>query len=257
MTPAFAGLANLLVFPVFLLFCRISSALLVFPSISDPAVSPRIRMAIALGVTLILFPILSTKLPPMPGTTSAMLALVAGELLTGFLLGFASRVLMAALAMAGEMIAFISGFQAATLFDPQSGSSTAAPTVFLTITAGLLILVMGFHHVLIQGIMNSYTMLPAGYWPPLGQVAQALLQLFETVFMVGLQIAAPVVVAGLMANVIFGIFNQLIPQLQVFFVSVPLSIVVSLIVLAAALPLMFGLFTDTLHANMWLFDLPE
>jgi flagellar biosynthetic protein FliR len=73
---------------------------------------------------------------------------------------------------------------------------------------------------------------------------------------VGLQISAPVVVAGLLANVMFGIFNRLIPQLQVFFVSVPMSIAISLVVLAAALPLMFGLFTDTLHANMWLFDLP-
>lgn len=253
----YAGLAELLVFPVFLVFCRVGSAIMVFPSISDPSISPRVRLAIALGVTLVFFPILSSVLPKLPGTTSAMFGVVGGELLTGLLLGFGARVIMTALNMAGEMIAFISGFQAATLFDPQSGSSTAAPTLFLTLTAGLLILVMGFHHLLIEGVLNSYKALPPGYWAPMGGVAEAVVKLFGTVFMVGLQISAPVVVAGLLANVIFGVFNRLIPQLQVFFVSVPLSIALSLLIMAAALPLMFGLFTDTLHANMWLFDLPE
>jgi flagellar biosynthetic protein FliR len=252
----YAGLANLLVFPVFLLFCRVGAAILAFPVLSDPSVSPRIRLAIALGVTLVMFPILSSKLPAIPDTTSAMLSLVGGELLTGFLLGYAARVIMSALTLAGEMIAFISGFQAATLFDPASGSSTAAPTLFLTLTAGLLVFALGLHHVLIQGVLNSYSALPPGYWAPLGAVSDAVLKLFVTAFTVGLQIAAPIVVAGLLANVMFGIFNRLIPQLQVFFVSVPMSIAISLVVMAAALPLMFGLFTDTLHANMWLFDLP-
>jgi flagellar biosynthetic protein FliR len=251
------NLAELFVFPLFLLFCRLGSAVMVFPAISDPSVSPRFRLAIALAVTLVMFPLLQHSLPALPARLPAALALVAGELLTGLLLGFGARVMMAALSLAGEMIAFVSGFQAATLFDPQSGASTAAPTVFLTLTAGMLILALNLHHVLIEGIVDSYRALPAGYWPPLGHVAEALLQLFQTVFVVGLQISAPVVVAGLLANVMFGILNRLIPQLQVFFVSVPLSLSLSLVIMAAALPLMFGLFVQSLRDNMWLFDLPR
>lgn len=249
------ALLPLFTFQFFLVFARLGTAVFVFPAISDPSVNPRFRLLISLAVSFILYPILATKLPALPPGTGAMLALLAGEMLIGLMMGLGARLLMAIMSVAGEMIAFMSGFQAATLFDPQSGASTAAPTVLLSLAAALLVLLLNLHHTLILGIAQSYTALPPGTWLPAADMAQAVTRLMGIVFMVGIQIAAPVMVSGFLAYLIFGVFNRLIPQLQVFFLSVPLSIALSLVVMAACLSLMFGLFTNTLQDNLFILDM--
>jgi flagellar biosynthetic protein FliR len=250
-----SALLPLFTFQFMLVFARLGTAVFVFPAMSDPSVTPRFRLLIALSVSFILYPILAARLPSLPPGTGAMLALLGGEMLIGLMMGLGARLLMAIMSVAGEMIAFMSGFQAATLFDPQSGASTAAPTVLLTLAAGLLVLVLNLHHTLIMGIVESYRALPPGNWLPTADMAQAITRTLGTVFTVGIQIAAPVMVSGFLAYLMFGIFNRLIPQLQVFFLSVPLSIALSLVVMAACLTLMFGLFTNTLQDNLFLLDM--
>lgn len=249
------ALLPLFTFQFFLIFARLGTAVFVFPAISDPSVTPRFRLLIALAVSFVLYPILATRLPGLPFGTGAMLALLGSEMLIGLLMGLGARLLMAAMSVAGEMIAFMSGFQAATLFDPQSGASTAAPTVLLTLAAGMLVLALNLHHTLIMGIAESYRALPPGTWLASADMAQAVVRTVGTVFTVGIQIAAPVMVSGFLAYLMFGIFNRLIPQLQVFFLSVPISIALSLVVMAACLSLMFGLFTNTLQDNLFMLDM--
>lgn len=250
-----ATLLPLFTFQFFLVFARLGTAVFVFPAISDPSVSPRVRLLIALAVSFILYPILAAGLPSMPLRTGDMLGLLGTEMLIGLMMGLGARLLMAIMSVAGEMIAFMSGFQAATLFDPQSGASTAAPTVLLTLAAGMLVLALNLHHTLILGIAESYRVLPPGSWLPTAHMAQAVVRTVGTVFSVGIQIAAPIMVSGFLAYLMFGVFNRLIPQLQVFFLSVPLSIALSLVVMAACLSLMFGLFTNTLQDNLFMLNM--
>lgn len=249
------ALLPLFTFQFFLVFARLGTAMFVFPAVSDPSVTPRFRLLIALAVSFILYPILATRLPTLPPGTGAMLALLAGEMLIGLMMGLGARLLMAIMSVAGEMIAFLSGFQAATLFDPQSGASTAAPTVLLTMAAGMLVLALNLHHTLIMGIAESYIALPPGTWLPAADMAQAVVRIIGIVFVVGIQLAAPVMVMGFLAYLMFGVFNRLIPQLQVFFLSVPLAIALSLVMMAASISLMFGLFTNTLQDNLFIIDM--
>lgn len=247
-------LASLFVFPAFLIFCRLGMALLVFPAISDPSIPTRLRLLIAVGTTLLFLPLLQSQLPTLPAKTGVMVSLVGAELMVGLLMGIVARWMMAAFAIAGEQIAFMSGFQAATLFDPTSGSSSAAPTVFMSLTASAFILAIGLHHQLIEGIMHSYQVFPAGQWPAIGGTLQALIDLISQVFLLGLQLSAPVVVAGFLGYVVFGIFNRLIPQLQVFFVSLPVSLTLSMLILAASLGGMLSLFASQLQAKLFITD---
>ena len=246
-------LNNLVVFPLFLIFCRMGAAVMVFPAISDPSINVRARLLTALLISIALWPLLANQMPKMPETTGVMFMFIGMELTMGLLMAMAARLFMAAINVAGEMIAFATGFQAATLFDPVTNANSAAPTIFLTLVAGMLVFATNLHHVLIQGIVDSYTLFPPGNLPKMSDLNLALLSLIQHIFVIGIKISAPIVVVGFLSYVAFGIFNRLIPQLHVFFVALPLSIVVGMFVFAVAMSSMLMLFVTELHNNAILF----
>lgn len=248
------GLAELLVFPFFLLLFRVGAAVMVFPALSDTSISMRIRLLVVVAISFVLFPLVQSQLPTLPARSGDMVMLVFGELVIGLLLGLGARLFLAALSVAGEMISFMSGFQAATLFDPQSGSNTGAPAIFLTLCAGMLIFAMNLHHELIRAIMASYEAFPPGQLPPVDDVNRAVVDIFAQMFALGVRLAAPVVVAGLLTNALFGVMNRLIPQLQVFFISVPVSITLSLLILSVATGAMLQLWGSVVAAKLTVFQ---
>lgn len=250
-------LDSLFVFPFMLLLCRIGAVFMVFPIFSDVAISTRVRLLMALLISMAFFPLLADTLPPMPVTTSGFIAVVVVEVAVGILLGLAARIMFSALSLAGEMIAFMAGFQSATLFDPSSGANTAAPSIFLSLAAGVLFLALNLHHVVIQALVSSYQVFPVGELPPMADLATAVTNMVAMAFALGVQLAAPVIVAGFIALAMFGVFNRLIPQLQVFFVSVPISISLSLLVMAATVGMLLTHFTDTLAEHLFITEYDE
>jgi flagellar biosynthetic protein FliR len=229
-------MASLFVLPFFLVFCRLGAAILVFPGLSDDAIPARTRLLVALGASLLIFPLVQAGMPSLPKQTSTLVMLIGAELIIGLLMGLGARLFMAALSVAGELVAFAAGLQAATLFDPSSQSSTGAPTIFLTLSGGLIVLSLGLHHDLIRAIAQSYAAFPVGVLPPVAGVTAAVVKIFADFSALGLQLAAPMVVAGLLTTALFGLLNRLIPQLQVFFISVPISVVVVMVLFIAAIP---------------------
>ncbi|MCP5405272.1 MAG: flagellar biosynthetic protein FliR [Pseudomonadaceae bacterium] len=255
MTPA--DLLPLFTFQFMLVFARLGTAVFVFPALSDPSIMLRARLLVALGASLVMYPMLAPKLPLLPTQTGDMLTLLGQEMLIGLLMGLGARILISMMSVAGEIIAFMSGLQTATLFNPALGASTAAPSVLLTLAAGLVVLALNLHHQLIMGVMESYTSLPPGTTLPTSGMAEAVTQLVAMAFKVGVQLSAPVLLTGFLAYLMFGIFNRLIPQLQVFFVAMPLSIGLSLLVLAGSLSLILGLFAGVMQDNLWLFNMED
>lgn len=250
-----ADLIPLLTFQAFLIFCRLGTAIFIFPALSDTSIPPRTRLGLAVATTLVLLPFLQPQMPQIPLEAGHLVTMLASELVIGLLLGLAARLLLAALSITGELIAFMAGFQSATLFDPQSGASSVAPTIFLTLTAGVLILAFNLHHTLLQGVVESYKVFTPGQFPAVADATQAVIHIVAQLTRIGLQLAAPVVLAGFLVNLAFGIFNRLIPQIQVYFLSVPASIVLSLLLLMAALTSLFTLFIGTLQDNLFLYQL--
>lgn len=247
-------LAEVLVFPFFLVLARMSAAVMVFPAISDASVNVRFRMMLAVAVSVALFPLLQPQLPLLPAKTGDMMFLLFGEIVIGILMGLGARLFLAAMSVAGELISFMAGFQSATLFDPGSASTSGATSVLLTLSAGLLVLVTGLHHELIRGVAASYAAFPPGVLPDVGDVNAAVVDIVAQVFRLGVMLAAPLVVTGLLSNAMFGVLNRLIPQLQVFFVSMPLVIAVSLFVLAASLGMMLQLWGHAVQGKIAVFQ---
>jgi len=247
-------LASFYVFPFMLIFFRLGAMILTAPGFSDSSINTRTRLIVAFTISAIMFPLLAEKMPPLPDQTGLMIYYIFAEIVMGICLSITARLFMGALSVAGELVAYMSGFQAATLFDPIGGANTTAPTLYMMIAAGALFFVSNFHHVLLLGVLESYKTFPAGSLPALEPTVAVIVQTVEDVFRVGVQISGPVMVTGFLGYVVLGVFNRLIPQLQVFFVALPVTVTLGLFMFALSLVVILGVFGVKLREHATVFD---
>ena len=239
------------VFRLFLVFCRVGAALVVLPGFGEPYVLHRVRQVLALVLSLLLGAALRPALPPAPAEPAGVAALVGREVLVGLFMGAAARAMLAALHTAGSMIAYQSGLAGAAVFDPAAATQGSLPGNLLTTTALVLLFVTDGHLMLLQALAASYVSLAPGTALPLGEMADLFARLVTAAFAVGLRVAAPVLLVSLLLYLGLGILNRLMPALQVFFVALPLQILLNLAVLmltlAGGLLVFFAFFEDGLE----------
>lgn len=234
------------VFGILLLFVRVGGALLLLPGFGEPYVLSRFRLLLGLLLALALAGPLGPSLPAMPDEPLALARLIGTEALLGLFLGAAARLLFAALHVAGTVIAFQSGLAAASIFDPNEATQGTLPGNFLTTTALVILFLIDGHHMLLQALAASYAGLPAGAALPLGDMADLLARLLNEAFATGIRIAAPLLLVSLLMYLGMGILNRLMPAFQVFFIALPLQILIAFATLmlsfAGGLLVFFGFF---------------
>ncbi len=225
-------LTALAMFHYFLLFCRIGSAIMLMPGLGEGFVSPTIRAVLALLITLVVYLPLKNTLPPVqPDNLAQLTALVFGEIAVGLFIGGMMRLLLSLWHIAGMLIALQSGLASATLFDPNQGTQGAVIGVFLNIVAVTLIFATDGHHLMLMGIIDSYQTFVVGHLPPMGDFSDFAAKTLSSAFRQAFMIASPVMVVGLFMNVMAGIMARLMPSMQVFFIMMPIQILVSFIIM--------------------------
>jgi flagellar biosynthesis protein FliR len=237
-------------FAVLLIFVRAGSAFMVLPGFSEAYVWARVRLLLALAVSVVLAGPLGPAMPALPAAPLELGRLLAGEALLGLFLGCTARFAFAALHVAGTALAFQSGLAAAAIFDPNEATQGTLTGNFLTTTALVLLFVTDSHHLLLQALAASYAGLPAGAAPPLGDMAELLVRLLDQAFAVGVRIAAPLLLVSLLMYLGMGVLNRLMPTFQVFFIALPLQMLVAfatiMLSFGAGLLAFFSLFEDAL-----------
>jgi flagellar biosynthetic protein FliR len=153
---------------------------------------------------------------------------------------------MAALQTAGVIMANQIGLGFATAVDPAMGQQNPSIGNFLSILGVTLVLVTDLHHLAIAAIHNSYTMLPPGAYPSVGDASALGLQAVSKGFSIAVQMSAPFIVFGLLFNLGLGVLARLMPQFQVFFLGAPASILIGMAILAAIVSVMMTVFLGEL-----------
>ncbi len=230
-----------------LVFARVGTLVMLLPGIGEQMISPRLRLALALLMTLVLLP-LARPLLPAALEPPAMIALLVGEIAVGLVLGLATRMVVAALQTAGNIVAQQIGLAFAMTVDPTMGGQQAAIGNFLTLLGLTLIFVTDLHHLAIGAIRDSYTLLPPAGVPATGDAAALAIKAVGRGFSLGVQLAAPFIAFGILFNLGLGVLSRLMPQLQVFFLALPASILVGMLILLAALGAVMGVFVADLGA---------
>jgi flagellar biosynthetic protein FliR len=223
-----------------LVFCRVGALIMLLPGIGEASVPPRIRLGLALILTLAFYPILRAGLPPVPGTVGGLGAQVLIELAIGLAIGTLLRMFLGTLTVAGETISLQTTLSFAQTANPLQAQPTTTVATFLTLLGLTLVFATDLHQMFIAAIIKSYSLFPAGRGFSVIDFGQLGIQTVGQTFALGIQLAAPVIVFSLVFNIATGFVGRAMPQFQIFFVATPLSVLLGLSILAMTLGV-FGL----------------
>ncbi|MET0183109.1 MAG: flagellar biosynthetic protein FliR [Caulobacterales bacterium] len=219
-----------------LVFARIGGALMLMPGFGEAYVPPRARLALAMALTVCLVPSLMNILPRnVPTTEWGMAGVVIGELMIGLIIGGVARTFMSALGTAGQIMGLESGLSFATTADPTAEASGQIFSVFLGLMGATLIFSTDLHHLLLRGLAGSYGIFTPGADVPIDDATALAVDTVAKSFLVGFQIAAPLLVAGIIFRLGLGALARLIPTIQVFFVVLPLQVLGAFVIIALGL----------------------
>jgi flagellar biosynthesis protein FliR len=231
-----------------LVFARIGSLAMLLPGVGETTVPPRIRLAFAFLLALVMYPVVREHLPPVPDTLAGLAGALFIEIAIGLGLGALLRMFLGALAVAGEIISLQTTLSFAQTTNPLQAQPTASVSAFLAILGLTLIFATDLHQVFIAAIARSYALFPAGRAPPVKDFADLAIHTFSGTFALGLQMAAPVMVFALVFNVALGLVARIMPQFQVFFAAAPLILLLGLSVFALSVGVMGLVWVDRFRA---------
>ena len=220
---------------VFLLFCRIGGCLMLMPGFSSSRVPVQVRLFMAVAVTLALTPLLlptvNTAVPVPDLAAPKVMLLIFSETLIGVLIGLIGRLFYMALQFMATAAAQLAGFNPVGGAPVEDVEPVPILAAFITLTATVLLFVTDQHWEVLRALLASYAVLPitepvaADFG--LAKVADA----FSSTFILALQISSPFVVYALIINLMVGLANKLVPQIPVYFISVPFVLAGGLLLL--------------------------
>jgi flagellar biosynthetic protein FliR len=237
-------------FAYLLVFARIGAAISVLPGFGEAYVSPRLRLVVALLISAVVTPALQAPLPELPGSIWMLFLLIGAEVVIGLFFGGIARLLIAGLQIAGMIIAFQTNLASALINDPASAQQGSIISNFLVAMGVLLIFMTDLHHVMLRGLVDSYSLFAPGAFPEAGDMAQMVTRVVAVSFNTAMQIAAPYTVVGLVFYLGLGLLARLMPQVQVFFIAIPLQIVLSFFVMVLTISAGMIWFVDRFAETM-------
>jgi flagellar biosynthetic protein FliR len=235
-----------------LAFARIGTMVMLLPGLGELSIPSRVRLTVALILTAVIMPLHRVDYSLDLHAFGPVLLMLGEELLVGAVLGLLVRLTIAALQIAGSVAAQQMGLGFVTAIDPTQGQQGMIVGNFLAVLGITLIFATDLHYLVIAALNDSYVLFRPGEVPIIGDVANLFSTTVTSAFRIGVQLAAPFLVFGILFNLGLGVLARLMPQMQVFFVGMPLSIMLGLLILLLVLGAMMMTFLDytegVLHA---------
>lgn len=207
---------------------RIASMLMLMPIIGTPLVPARVRLYLTLAIAVVLVP----ALPPIPAVeplSLQALVLIAEQILIGAMLAFVLQLFFHLFIVSGQLLAMQLGLGFASMIDPANGISVPVIGQYFNTLVILLFLAMNGHLVALEILAESFTTLPIGtgltpqhYWELAGKLGWVL--------GAGLLLVLPAITALLVVNLAFGLMTRAAPQLNIFSIGFPLTLVIGLVI---------------------------
>ncbi|GGA62948.1 flagellar biosynthetic protein FliR [Ornithinibacillus halotolerans] len=243
--------------PVFLLILvRVLGFFVTMPLFSYRTIPIQFRIGMSVFLAFVIF----YTVDPVV-VDNLFFFLLVKEALVGILIGLIGYIVVSALQVAGGFIDFQMGFAIANVMDPQTGAQSPITGQYFYIIALLFLLSVDGHHILIDGIINSYTFIALDTFVPFenANIVEFVMKTFNSMFLIAFQISIPIVGCLFLVDVALGIIARTVPQLNVFVVGLPLKILVSfaaiLVFLSLYIVLVKNLFSTMFSAIQGLMQL--
>jgi len=214
---------------------RILGLITASPVFGHTRVPITVKLLLGLSLAIVIAPVV----PAGPAADPASLAgflILAQETLIGIAMGFSMRLVFAAVQTAGEFVGLQMGLSFASFFDPSTGANTAVLSRLFNIVAMLTFLALDGHLLVLAALVRSFDTLPVAAIQLHQNGWGVVVEWGKTVFVSGLLLALPLICALLTINLAMGILNRAAPQLSVFSVGFPVSLIVGVVLLTVVLP---------------------
>lgn len=220
----------------FLVFLRVGAILMFMPVFDSKSIPLFFKVALAFTTSIVLFPMLDLDPLPVLSNVYAMGIKAMGEILIGLVIGFSVKLVFAGIQLAGQLAGYQMGMALANVMDP-SGSDQVPLLAQTTNLIGLLIFIaINAHHWFIKALTHSFQMVPPLSFNFRGSLIEHLIKMSGDMFVIGIQVGAPVIASMLITSVAFGLIARTVPQMNVFIVAMPLKIGIGLLFLGFSLP---------------------
>lgn len=240
-----------------IIFARVSGVMITAPVLNDANIPPQIKIAITLLLSLVLYPVVARPQVAANPDIIRLVILILGEVGVGVLIGFTAQLLFTGIGLGGEVIGFQMGLGIANVFDPATQSQVSQIGQIQTIFALMLFIGVDGHHMFIKALSESYGIVPAGNVAITQAGINHFMKAAGDLFIVGLRLGAPLIVALLAANFSIGLVARAVPQVNIFVVGFPFTIALGILLFVLALPFFLEGVTvmhkgleDTIRAGM-------
>lgn len=226
-------------------FVRILALFSSAPLLYHKAIPHRLKIALAAIITFVVA-------PSLPAATGDPGWLLVQQLLTGLAIGLGLQVTFAAFELAGSLLGLQMGLSFASFIDPQNSHETPLIGSFLSLMATLVFLAINGHLMMIAGIAESFRVIPIGSAAPSVPGIHTLVVLGAEMFRIGLHLALPVLATMLILNLALGVLARAAPQLNIFAVGFPATILIGLASFVLIMPLMAPFLETALQRGLGL-----
>ena len=212
------------IFAFVLVFMRVSAALLMFPGIGEAFVPQRTRFMFALAFTFLVAPVIASQVPAVPDQVPSLVWLMGREVLIGIFFCTILRLIMGIVEVAGTIVAMETGLSNAMVLNPTLAGQSALTGALLSIASIVLLFMTGLDHFLLTTLMKTYDVFPIGQPFLMGDATRAISEVMSQSFIIGVQLASPFIIVGLLMYLSLGIMQKMMPQVQLFLVLIPIQI---------------------------------
>jgi flagellar biosynthesis protein FliR len=214
---------------------RLLSLISIAPILGHRAVPRQVKVGLALLLAIVIGPLLPTA-PDMKILSPHGLELLWQQMAIGISIGFSMRIVLAAIEFAGEVIGLQMGLSFAGFFDLQSNQGSNAVSSWLSMVATLLFLSLNGHLIMLHAVIDSFYAFPVGDFSHALFSPKFLVAMGAKIFSIGLSLALPMIAVMLFINISLGIIARSAPQLNIFAIGFPLTILVGLVTLLLSVP---------------------
>lgn len=250
MITSLSDITNEIIISYFLVLCRTGSIIMTMPAIGEVYVSTKIRILFSLVFTMIIHSIVGEKFLAITNHPVKLTLSIFTELMIGIGIGMMVKILISSINIAGTMIGSHSGLSSAMIFDPNTGAQGSVESNFLGALVAVLIFVTDLHHLFIAGVIESYYSFHIFSSGNFQQIAENSAYLIGNSFAIAFKLASPHIIIGIILMFSAGILTRLMPNIQIFFLMLPVQILVSFTILSIICTSIILWYFEHLHESV-------
>jgi flagellar biosynthetic protein FliR len=229
-----------------MLFARCTAMIVVAPIVGHQAIPVQIKVAMGLFLAFVMYPLAAGKADVASAELVSIVLMALKEVGVGLAMGFATGIVFAGVRFAGDLISMDTGLSMAMMFDPEQNVQSSVISEFLYLFLLMIFLLLNGHHFVLEALQLSYAAVPIGGFSFSAAASAQMIHMTGMMFVIGVKLAAPVMVSMFLMNVALSILSRVMPQMNIFAVAFPLKIAAGFAIMMVSAPLLVFTFKKLL-----------